>query len=305
MAAVLQVTLAGLVTGSVYGLLALGIVLIFRTTGVLNFAYGVIGAVGAGFLYILLTGAHLDFWVALLCALAFAVLLGVVLERLFARPVLQSPVFTKAIATLALALVLQTVAQQVWPQLTQPVHFSTPFDGHFARVGGVYIALIDVVILAVTAALMLGLNVFLARTRLGVAMRATADQQHIAQLMGVPVGSMFLLVWGISAAVATLAAVLLASQHQQIDLQFMDPVLILAFVGAVLGGLESLPGALVGGIIIGIADNLLSLALAGHRLGAVNLGDPGVREALIFSGFILVLLVRPQGLLGQAALRRV
>ncbi len=305
MVAFLQVALAGIVTGSIYGLLALGIVLIYRTTGVLNFAYGAIGAVCTGFMAILMMGPRLPFGLALLGALIFAALLGMGLERSFARPVLRAPVFTKAIATLALALILETVAQQIWPQLSQAVHFSSPFANASVRVGGVYIALIDVVILLVTAGVMVALQLFLTRTKLGIAMRATADNQDAARLMGAPVGNISLLTWGLSAVIAALAGILLASRTGLMNLSFLDPVLILAFIGAVLGGLESLPGALIGGILIGLLDNLLALFLAGHSLGPLDISDPGIRQALIFGGFVLVLLFRPQGLFGQAALRRV
>lgn len=305
MAAFLQVALAGLVTGSIYGLLALGIVLIYRTTGVLNFAYGAIGAVCACFMAILLAGPQPNFWLALVITLLFAVALGVVLERGFARPVLEAPVFTKAIATLALALVLETIAQQIWPQLGQPVHFSNPFEGHAARIGGVYISLIDVTILIATGLLMAALQVYLTRTKTGIAMRAVADGMSAARLMGVPVGRIFMLTWALSAAIAALAGILFASKDGIISITFMDPLLILAFVGAVLGGLDSLPGALIGGLLLGLVDNLLAFALAGHTLGPLNISDPGVRQAIIFGGFVAVLLVRPQGLLGQARLRRV
>jgi branched-chain amino acid transport system permease protein len=301
----LQVTLAGLVTGSLYGLLALGIVLVYRTTGVLNFAYGAIGAVCACFMYILLTGPHLNFWLACILALLFALVLGIVLERCFARPVLEAPIFTKAIATLALALVLQTIAQQVWPQLTSPVHFPTPFEGHALHIGAIYLSLIDLTVLAVTALLMVGLNLFLTHTKLGIAMRATADGLSASRLMGVPVGLIFLLAWSLSALVAAIAGILMASEQNIIDVQFMNPVLLLAFVAAVLGGLDSLPGALIGGLLVGLADNLLALLLAGHSIGALPISDPGIRQMLIFGGFILVLLLRPQGLLGRALLRRV
>ncbi len=301
----LQVTLAGLVTGSLYGLLALGIVLVYRTTGILNFAYGAIGAVCACFMYILLTGPHLNFWLACILALLFALVLGIVLERCFARPVLEAPIFTKAIATLALALVLQTIAQQVWPQLTSPVHFPTPFEGHALHIGAIYLSLIDLTVLAVTALLMVGLNLFLTHTKLGIAMRATADGLSASRLMGVPVGLIFLLAWSLSALVAAIAGILMASEQNIIDVQFMNPVLLLAFVAAVLGGLDSLPGALIGGLLVGLADNLLALLLAGHSIGTLPISDPGIREMLIFGGFILVLLLRPQGLLGRALLRRV
>jgi len=305
MTALLQVILAGLVMGSLYGLLALGIVLIYRTTGVLNFAYGAIAAVCACFMYVLLTGPRLDFWAAAVLTLGFAVVLGVVLERLFARPVLNAPVFTKAIATLALALVLETVAQQIWPQLTETLHFPTPFEGHAVRLGGVYVSLIDVTTLSITVLITGALYLFLTRTRLGIAMRATADGLPAARLMGVPVGRVFMLTWALSAVVAAITGVLLASQQELIDVQFMDPVLILAFIAAVLGGLDSLPGALIGGILVGLANNLLALFLAGHHVGLLNISDPGIRQALIFGAFVLVLLLRPQGLLGQALLRRV
>lgn len=305
MQAFLQVAVAGLVTGSLYGLLALGITLVYRTTGVLNFAYGALAAVCACFMYILLSETRLNFWLALLITLLCAPLLGSVVERCFARPVLNAPIFTKAIATLALALVLQTIAQQLWPQLNAALHFPTPFEGHAARVGGVYISLIDVVILVVTLLVMLGLHLFLTRSRLGVAMRATSDGLSAARLMGIPVSLIFLLVWALSAFVAALAGILLASLQSLIDIQFMDSILLFAFVGAVLGGLDSLPGALIGGILIGLLDNVLAFLLANHTLGTLNVGDPGIREALIFAGLVLVLFLRPQGLFGKTFSRRV
>lgn len=305
MQAFLQVTLSGLVTGSLYGLLALGIVLIYRTTGVLNFAYSAISTFGAGFLYILLTGAQMSLWLALPLSLLFAAALGAVVERLFARPVLHAPVFTKAIATLALALVLRTIAQAIWPQLAQTEHFPMPFENVVYNVAGVYIPAAALIALVCAAAVVAALTLFLSRTRLGIAMRASADNQAVAQLMGAPVSRIFLLTWSLAAVVGALAAMLLAAQQRTIDLTYMDPVLILAFFAAVLGGLDSLPGALLGGVIVGLVENWLALLLAGHQLGPLDISAPGIRDALIFAAFILVLLLRPQGLLGKAQLRRV
>ena len=305
MQAFLQVTVSGLVTGSLYGLLALGIVLIYRTTGVLNFAYGALSMFGACFLYILLTGPQLTFWLALPVSLVFAAAMGVALERLFARPLLNAPVFTKAIGTLALALVLRTVAQAIWPQLAQTEHFPAPFETASFNIGGVYITAAALAALVVTVAVVIALNLFLNHTRLGVAMRAAADNQPVARLMGVPVGLVFMLTWALAAVVGVLAAILLASQERIIDIGFMDPVLILAFVAAVLGGLDSLPGALIGGVLVGLAQNWLALFLAGRQIGPLDIGAPGIREALIFGVFVLALLLRPQGILGKAELRRV
>jgi branched-chain amino acid transport system permease protein len=300
-----QVVIAGLVTGSLYGLVALGIVLIYRTTGVLNFAYGAIAALCTCFLFILVTGLRLNFWLALPITCVFALFVGMVLERGFARPVLHAPIFTKAIATLALALVLETLAQAIWPQLAEAQHFSTPFEGKAISLGGLYISAIDIVILAVTALLMLALHLFLTHTRLGIAMRAMADNIPATRLMGASVGRISLMVWALSALVAALSGILLAGQQGIIDVQFMDPVLLLAFIAAVLGGMDSLPGALLGGILIGLVDNLLAYFLAGHTIGSLNISDPAIRETLIFGGFVLVLLIRPQGLRGRALLRRV
>jgi branched-chain amino acid transport system permease protein len=305
MPALLQVVLAGLVTGSLYGLLALGIVLVYRTTGVLNFAYGTLAATATCFMYILLTGPRLPFWAALPLSLLFALLLGALVERGFARPLLDAPIFAKAIATLALALVLQTLVQALWPQLTSPVHFPTPFEGRALRIDGLFVSLTDGLVLLTTALLLLLLHLFLMRTRLGIAMRATADGLTAARLVGIPVARMFMLVWSLSALVAALAGILLASEQTVIDVQFMDPVLLLAFIGAVIGGLESLGGAVLGGLLVGLAENLLALLLAGHSLGALDLSNPGIREALIFAGFVLLLLLRPRGLFGGSALRRV
>lgn len=305
MQAFLQVTLTGLVTGSLYGLFALGIALIYRTTGVLNFAYGAMAAFSADFLFILLTGPHINFWLALPLSLVFAAVFATLLERLFARPLLDAPVFTKAIATLALALVLRTVAQAIWPQLAQTQHFPTPFEGHAIVVGGVYISAAHIATLIAAAIVVVALTLFLNRTHLGIAMRATADNQPVARLMGVSVGRVFLLTWAMSAAVGALTAALVASQQGLISITYMDPVLILAFVAAVLGGLDSLPGALLGGVLVGVIENWLALFLAGHHIGALDIGAPGVRETLIFAAFVVVLLLRPQGLLGKAQLRRV
>lgn len=305
MQAFIQVTVSGLVTGSLYGLLALGLVLIYRTTGVLNFAYSALSTFGAGFMYILLTAEHLGFWLALPLSLVFAAALGALVERLFARPVLHAPVFTKAIATLALALVLRTILQAIWPQLAQTEHFPTPFETAAVNIGGVYITAAAVLALVVVALVVVALTLFLNRTRLGIAMRASADNQPVAQLMGAPVGQIFLLTWALATVVGVLAAVLLASQQRTIDITYMDPVLLLAFVGAVLGGLDSLPGALIGGVVVGLAENWLALAFAGHHLGPLDISAPGIRETLIFLGFILALVLRPQGLLGKAELRQV
>ncbi|EFH83482.1 branched-chain amino acid ABC transporter permease [Ktedonobacter racemifer] len=305
MLALVQVLISGLVTGCLYGLLALGIVLIYRTTGVLNFAYGAIASFCTCFMYALMSLAHLNFWLAALLTLFGSLLFGALLEQGFARPVLRAPIFTKAIATLALALVLETVAQLIWPQLTSPVRFSTPFEGLALHPGGLYLSLIDLLVVGVIVVLVLALNLFLTRTSLGIAMRATSDNLPTARLMGIPVGLIFLLVWSLAALIAALAGILLASRQQLIEVRFMDPILLLAFVGAVLGGLESLPGALLGGILVGVVDNLLTLLLAGHTLGALNIGDRSIVEMLIFVAFVLVLLLRPQGLLGRALLRRV
>src|SRR5512146_1827892 len=260
MQAFLQVTLTGLVTGSLYGLFALGIALIYRTTGVLNFAYGAMAAFSACFLYILLTGPKITFWLALLLSLAFAAVFGSLLERLFARPLLDAPIFTKAIATLALALVLRTLAQALWPQLAATQHFPTPFEGHAIVIAGIYVSAAHIATLIAAAIVVVALTLFLSRTRLGIAMRATADNQPVARLMGVPVSVVFLLTWALSTVVGALTAVLVASQQGRINITYMDPVLLFAFVAAVLGGLDSLPGALLGGILVGVVENWLALA---------------------------------------------
>lgn len=305
MTAFIQVFWAGIITGSLYGLLALGVVLIYRTTGVLNFAYGAIGATSVSFMYILMTGPHFSYGIALIATLVFAAVLGIVLERLFARPVLNAPVFTKAIATLALALVLQTIAMQIWPQLTQSQRFATPFDGLSTHVGRVYFTLTDGIVLLVTGISMAALYLFLSRTRLGIAMRAVSDSLTASRLMGVPVGVVFMVTWGLGAVLSALAGVMLASKTNIVTIQMLDPVLILGFIGAVIGGLESIPGALIGGILVGLIESLLSLVMAGHTLGPLPLSDPGIRESLIFGGFVVLLLIRPQGFFGQRLLRRV
>jgi branched-chain amino acid transport system permease protein len=254
---------------------------------------------------VLETSNGMSFWLALPLSLLFAAALGAAMERLFARPVLHAPVFTKAIATLALALVLTTIAQAIWPQLAQTEHFPTPFEGAAFSVGGVFITASALTALGVTVTVVAALTLFLNRTRMGMAMRASADNQPVAQLMGAPVGRIFLLTWALASVIGALAAIMLAAQQRTIDISYMNPVLILAFVAAVLGGLDSLPGALIGGVVVGLVENWLALLLAGHQIGALDIGAPGIRETLIFAAFVVVLLFRPQGLLGKAELRSV
>ena len=206
---------------------------------------------------------------------------------------------------LIVALVLRTIEQAIWPQLAQTEHFPMPFEGAALNLGGVYITAAAFIALIVTAAVVAALTLFLSRTRLGIAMRASADNQLVAQLMGAPVSRIFLLTWSLAAVIGALAAILLAAQQRTIDITYMDPVLILAFVAAVLGGLDSLPGALLGGVAVGVMENWLALFLAGRQLGPLDISAPGIRETIIFAVFILVLLLRPQGLLGKAELRRV
>ncbi len=305
MAAFLQVTLAGFVTGSLYGLLALGIVLIYRATGVLNFAYGAIGAIGVSVMYELIARGHFNFWLALLCALVFSFIFGFILERLFARPVLNAPVFTKAIATLALALTLQTIADQIWPELAQSVRFATPFDNVSARIGGVYIRLTDIIIIGTASVAMAVLTIFLTHSKIGIAMRAAAENMATARLMGAPVSMLIALTWSIGSLVAALAGIMEAANLNYVGVHMLDSALLYVFIGAVIGGIESMPGAVIGGVILGVVDNVLALYLAGHTWGPVNIGDPGVRESIIFAGFVILLFLRPQGLLGQRQLRRV
>ena len=289
-----QQVATGLATGSVYAALALAIVLVYQTTSVVNFAQGEMAVFGTFVAWSLLT--RMDYWPAFLLALLGAAFLGIVLERLAMRPVGRATAINAVIMTIGLFTFLNSFALWRWGGSPKP--FPTPevFKGAPLAIGAVTISRLNIGIFCTSVLIMIALFLFLNRTKWGLGMRATAQNRVAAGLVGVPVGRMLTLGWALAAAVGAVAGMLLAPLLS-LQPSMMFGVLIFAFASAVLGGLNSLPGAIVGGLTIGVAQNLGGTYVSPHT-GSIDI-------TIAFALIVFVLVVRPTGLLGREVRRRV
>lgn len=286
----LQLVFASLSTGSIYAMVALGLVLAFKGTGLLNFAQGEFVALGAYIALFLSLYTELPYPLVFLCTVLATACAGALVERALLRPLLNAPAFTVVIVTLAIGLMIRNALRISWQESVS--NLPSPVDGLYWMVGGARINLQHLWIIGAALALMLLLALFFRLTRMGKAMRAVAQNQTAARLMGVPVGGVFSLTFAISAAMGAIAGILMAPLTG-VEAQMGD-VLIKAFVAAIIGGFYSLPGAVVGGLIIGLAETF----------GGAFFGGT-FKNVFAFALLILVLLVRPHGLFGRAEVQRV
>jgi branched-chain amino acid transport system permease protein len=278
---------AGLAAGSLYALVALGLVLIHRCTRVLNFAHGEVAALGAFVAFTLASGGR-PFWIAALAGVAVSAAVAVVFYLVVLEPAQRRGVGAGAevILTLGLALLLQGATLELWgaePQrMPLPVSDTGALSLGPARVG--HLALATLFVSLAAAAL---LFLVVERTRLGLAMRALADNANAGRALGLPVRSIHAFAWGLASALAAVAGIML-SGVLLLDPFFMLEPALKGFAAAVLGGLSSLPGAVAGGLLLGVAESL-----AGASLGVAQRGP------FSFAVIVAVLLVRPEGLFGR------
>lgn len=287
-----QLLISGLALGCVYALIALGFVLIYKATEVINFAQGEFMMLGAFTAFSLLHFGHMPFSLAVLLTLGIMGLFGLLLDRLVMRLLVGEPVFSLIMFTIGLSLFLRSVAGMVWS--TDTFTFPSPLSGAPAlRLGGaVAIAPGDILVVAATGLLVIVLYLFFRFTNLGIALQATSQNQFAAYLMGIHVERMFSLVWALSAMVAAVAGILLAPMlflHK--DMGFIG---LKAFPAAVLGGFGSIPGAIAGGLIIGVSENL-----AGGFLPL------WVKDIFAYLVLIAVLILRPEGIFGLQEKKKV
>jgi branched-chain amino acid transport system permease protein len=288
---------SGLATGSIYALVALSIVLIYQSTNVVNFAQGEM-SMFATFIVWSITLSGVDIWVGLLIGVTIAALMGAAVERFVVRPVEHASELSIVVVTLGLFILLNSVATWIWARGELPKSFPTPFSFDSVDLGVARVSEHRIGLVLIGIAIMVVLYVFFNHTKIGLAMRATAQNPEASRLMGIDVGRMLTLGWALSAAVGALAGMLIA------PITFLHPgfmlgVLLFAFAAAVLGGLNSPPGAIVGGLFIGIAENLLGTYTPKEWLG------PEMSLPLTLLLLVLVLLIRPTGLFGKRAVRRV
>ncbi|MFZ1815143.1 MAG: branched-chain amino acid ABC transporter permease [Rhizobiaceae bacterium] len=289
---VAQLLLAGIAGGCVYGLVALGFVLIYKATESVNFAQGDLMMLGAFFTVQFVNSAYwgMNFWVGIGLAILVMALIGYLMEALIIRKLFGQPQFAVVILTIAIGFVLRFVAGFIWGH--EPISLETPFAGENTSFLGLAISIDEIFVIATTIVLTLGLYIFFARTRLGMAMQASSQNQLAAYYMGVPVKRIHGLIWAISGGIATIAGVLFASRSS------IDPNLgllgIKAFAAAVIGGFGSLPGALAGGLIVGIVE-----PFSGRYLPA------GYSQIMPYAIMLVVLVMRPNGLFAQVQSKKV
>ena len=293
MADFLQQVVSGLASGAVYALVALALVLIYRSTGVINFAQGEM-AMFSTFVCWELIDRGLTYWLAFVLTLAISFAGGVLIERAVIRPVEHAPVLTVVTVTIGLLLLLNNGAAWIWKGEQRTIE--SPFPKDTYDVGGVIVAAQDLGILAVSLVLVGLLWVLFQRTRLGLALRAAALNPESSRLHGVRVTWMLALGWGLAAVLGAVAGILVAPTLGSFDQNLMLPILIFAFAAAVLGGLDSPLGAVVGGLALGVILNLVGAYID-------FFADLRTPAALLL--ILVVLLLKPTGLFGRAVTRRV
>jgi len=293
---------AGLSTGGIYALVALAVVLIYRSTDVINFAQGEM-AMFATFMMWSIAGPttfeRMPIWLVLVLGVVLAGFVGAAIERIVIRPVENAPVLSVVVVTLGLFIFLNSVATWIWVKGEPLKSFPTLFSiEKSVNLGVAKVSQHHLSLFVIGVGMMILLFLLFNYTKLGLAMRATAQNPLASRLMGINVGRMLTLGWGLSAAVGGLAGMLIAP-ITALHPGFMLAVLLYAFAAAVLGGLNSPPGAILGGFIIGVAENLLGTYTPEEWLG------PEMKLPLTLLLLVLVLLVRPTGLFGRRAVRRV
>jgi branched-chain amino acid transport system permease protein len=291
-----QQVVSGLSSGGIYASLALAIVIIYRSTGVVNFAQGEM-ATFTTFIAWTLTDNGVGYWGAFALTLLIALVGGIALERIVIRPVENAPVLTVVILTIGLFIALNGLMNWIWSAEVRSFPPDRPFPTRTIDVAGVAISIQDIGIIGVTLGLVAVLYVLFQYTKLGLALRAAALDPYASRLVGVRVGWMLALGWGLAALLGAVAGLFTAAAFPPLEPNMMRAVLIYAFAAAVLGGLTSPIGAVVGGLALGVTLNLLS--------AYVDFIGTQLRLPVALALILGVLLVRPAGLFGRVAVRRV
>jgi len=286
-----QQVASGLSAGCLYALAALGLVLIYRTMEIVNFAHGEMAMISTFVAYTLLVRVGLPYVLAMLVALAFAFIFGMAIERVFLRPIQEGPLVSMMIMTLGLFMVFNGAAGWVWG--FDPVSFPYAVRGRPVFIGDIIVTRDSLLVLAVTVIMAGALYLALRFTMAGIAIRATSQNPRAARLMGVPVPKVYSLTWGMSAVLGAVAGVLIAPTTF-LSPSMMAEVQIKAFTAAVLGGFSSLPGAVVGGLLLGVLENLV----AGYI-------STQLKSTFAFALIVVVLLIRPSGIMGTTERRKV
>jgi branched-chain amino acid transport system permease protein len=289
----IQQVVSGLATGGIYAALALALVMIYQATDVVNFAQGEL-AMFATYICWSLINAGLPYWVAFISTLGIAFVGGVVIERVLIRPVENAPILSIVMVTLGLLVICNSVAGWIWTYLQKP--FPSPFSANPFKVGNVVFGAHDLGEIQVTLLVLLCIYLFFRFTPLGLAMRAAAHNPVSSRLVGIRVGWMLALGWGLAAVFGAVAGMMVAPVLT-LEPNLMGGVQIYAFAAATLGGFTSPGGAVLGGFIVGVVENLVGTY--------VSFIGTELKFTVALAMIIVVLLVKPTGLFGSTVVKRV
>ena len=288
----LQIIIGGIAQGCIYGLVALGIVLIYKATETASFAQGELMMLGAFCGLALMTLLSFPFWAAIVAAVLAMAAFGLLLERIVIRPILGQPAFSVVMLTIGIGYVARGLVTMI-PNLGTETHaLPVPYKDQIWNVGALVLNVEQLVIIAVTVALSALLYLLFRYSKVGVAMQAASQNQLAAYYMGIPVKRLNGLVWGLAAAVAAIAGLLLAPiTFVHANMGFIG---LKAIPAAVVGGFASLPGAIVGGLTIGVVESLSGFYL-----------PEGFKDTAPYVLVLIMLVVRPNGLFGESARKKV
>ena len=289
---VLQIIISGIAQGCIYGLIALGFVLIYKATETVSFAQGELMMLGAFGGLACMTLLGFPFWLAVLCAIAAMAVIGVLIERVVIRPILGQPAFSIVMLTIGIGYVARGLITMIPNIGTETYTLPVPYKDQIWNLGGLVLNVEQMAVIAATAVLSGLLYGLFKYSKLGVAMQASSQNQLAAYYMGIPVKRLNGLVWGLAAGVAAIAGLLLAPiTFVHANMGFIG---LKAFPAAVVGGFGSLPGAIVGGMIIGVVE-----ALAGFFM------PEGFKDIAAYVVVLIMLMVKPNGLFGEKLRKKV
>ncbi|MFZ4652580.1 MAG: branched-chain amino acid ABC transporter permease [Rubrivivax sp.] len=288
----LQLVIAGVAQGCIYGLIALGFVLIYKATETVSFAQGDLMMLGAFCGLACMSVLGWPFWVAVTASVAAMAVFGFLAERVVIRPILGQPAFSIVMLTIGIGYVLRGLVTMIPGIGTETHTLPVPYKDAVIQAGALVLNVEQLVVIAATGVLCAGLYALFRYSRIGLAMQAASQNQLAAWYMGIPVQRLNALVWALAAAVAALAGILLAPiTFVHANMGFIG---LKAFPAAVVGGFTSLPGAIVGGLVIGVVESLSGFYL-----------PPGFKDVAAYVVVLLMLMVRPNGLFGEKLRKKV
>ncbi|MDO5441842.1 MAG: branched-chain amino acid ABC transporter permease [Bacillota bacterium] len=288
----LNFLVSGLSLGSIYAIIALGYTMVYGIAKMLNFAHGDVIMVGGYICFFATQRFGLPAIIGVLISMAFCTLLGIIIERLAYKPLRSAPSLAVLITAIGVSYFLQNAAQLLWT--SNPKVFESVVGSDNVKVGELTISYVTLLTIIVCLVIMVALTLFVNKTKMGKAMRAVSEDKGAAQLMGIDVNTTISITFAIGSGLAAIAGVLLCSAYPTLMPTTGSMPGIKAFTAAVFGGIGSIPGAFLGGILLGIIENLAKAYISTQ-----------LSDAIVFAVLIIVLLVKPAGLLGKATREKV